>query len=74
MKRFNGRYDKLCPLECNSLDYTISVSSFYFPTYTYSRRLIKDYQFPGIDLLNKSSQVTKSKDLANSVARVNESC
>ena len=68
IRRFDGLYDKLCPLECNSLDYQLSGSSQYFPPYAYSKWLLRNNKFAGSGLLNRSLRI---EDISHNVARVN---
>lgn len=41
LKRFDGKFNDLCPLECNVNDFQLVLSSMAFPSYHYGNYLLK---------------------------------
>jgi len=67
-KRFDGVYDEMCPLTCNSSKLILITSSKKYPSYTYAKYLIENNEI----LLNNSHNLNFTKaDLEDSISKVN---
>ena len=61
--KFNGKYDKDCPLECNSLEYELVTFQNAFPSHEYVRKFIQDR--------NMSTLNVTRTEVARSLAKIN---
>ncbi len=67
-KRFDGAYDQMCPLTCNSSTLTLITSSKKYPSYTYAKYLLENNAKFLQESFNK--KLTKA-DIDDSVSKVN---